>query len=363
MNTQKSKIEWIDALKVVTMLLVIVGHCTYLSISTPYGGTPYANCPFGGEHSLSIKALTFLSTFIYSFHMPLFMSISGMCLWLSLRKNPTFGQFVKKKVKRLLIPFLCATFLYAVPIKYLSGYYVHSPNVIKDILLGQVMLLGNSHLWYVMSLFEIFLGYYLIERTKVKKGITFWGALVIVSWIGKYIEGHFNLLGLGAAMKHLLFFAIGYNLFPWLNKMDLPNLRKPAFGLFITLLLSGVSLVSNHLGFAGKGLNYMLLPISALIGGGSTVLIVKHLCKKIQAFPFYALFKRNTYGLYLYSDPLNYPLIYCVFMKIGTSIYVENISYISLFVLRFLVTTLGAFAVIFILGRVKKIFEENKMHA
>lgn len=353
MNTQKRNIEWIDALKVVTMLLVIIGHCTYLSISTSYGGTPYANCQFEGEQSWTAKALLVLSTFIYSFHMPLFMSISGMCLRLSLGKNPTWGQFVRKKGKRLLVPFLCVTFLYAVPIKYLSGYYALSTNITKDILLGQVLLLGNSHLWYVMSLFEIFLAYYLVERRKVKKGVTFWVVLMLVSWIGKYLEGHFNILGLGAAMKHLLFFAIGYNVFPWLSKVNIPNIKKPVLGLFITFLLSGINIASSHLGVAGKSLNYMLLPVAALIGGGSTTLIIKHLCNKIQAFPFYTLFKRNTYGLYLYSDPLNYPLIYCAYMKSGTSIYIENISYISLFVLRFLGTTLGAFAVIFILGKIK----------
>ena len=363
MSTQKRNIEWIDALKVVTMLLVIIGHCTYLSISTSYGGTPYANCQFEGEQSLTAKALLVLSTFIYSFHMPLFMSISGMCLRLSLGKNPTWGQFVRKKGKRLLVPFLCVTFLYAVPIKYLSGYYALSTNITKDILLGQVLLLGNSHLWYVMSLFEIFLVYYLIERSKIKKGVVFWAVLVIISWIGAYLERHFNILGLGAAMKHLLFFSIGYNVFPWLNKMDIPNLRKPALGLFITLLLSGLSIASDHFGITGKGLNYILLPVSALVGGGSITLIVKHLCNKVQTFPLYKLFKRNTYELYLYSDPLNYPLIYFAFMKFGSLIYAENMSYFSLFVLRFFVTTLGAFAVIFILNKIKQICGINRTHA
>lgn len=360
---KKITIEWIDALKIVAMLLVIIGHCIYLSISTPYGGTPYANCLYKGEHSLTLKAFAVLSMFIYSFHMPLFMSISGMCLRLSLRKNQTWGQFARKKAKRLLVPFLCVTFLYAVPLKYLSGYFDLSQNVIKDIFLGQVLLLGNSHLWYVISLFEIFLVYYLIERSKVKKGITFWVVLVIVSWFGKYLEEHFNILGLGAAMKHLLFFAIGYNVFPWLNNVDVPNLRKPALGLFITLLLLGVSIVFNRLGIAGKSLSYILLPASALVGGCGTILIVKHFCERMQRLPLYTLFKRNTYGLYLYSDPLNYPLIHFVFERFGTSIYVENMGYFSLFVLRFLATTLGAFAVIFILDRMRNQFVVVRTHA
>lgn len=30
-------IEWIDFLKVIATLLVIIGHCTYYNIQSPYG--------------------------------------------------------------------------------------------------------------------------------------------------------------------------------------------------------------------------------------------------------------------------------------------------------------------------------------
>ena len=50
------RIEWIDAAKVVGILLMILGHCKYV------GAVPY------------------LCMAIYSFHMPLFFIISGMFL-------------------------------------------------------------------------------------------------------------------------------------------------------------------------------------------------------------------------------------------------------------------------------------------
>ena len=34
-------IAWIDDAKTLTMLLVIVGHCTYVNLVTPYGGISY----------------------------------------------------------------------------------------------------------------------------------------------------------------------------------------------------------------------------------------------------------------------------------------------------------------------------------
>lgn len=36
-----ARIGWIDMLKCFTMVLVIIGHCTYFGIQSPYGGINY----------------------------------------------------------------------------------------------------------------------------------------------------------------------------------------------------------------------------------------------------------------------------------------------------------------------------------
>lgn len=155
-------VEWIDSLKVIATLLVIIGHCTYYNIQSPYGGINLLEYSCGS--SLTSKLINYLIGFIYTFHMPLFMAISGMCFFLSLQKREqSFSYLVKSKWKRLLIPFLGVSIFYSIPLKWLSGYWDNSANTLHDMLLGQLFLLGNTHLWYVFSLFWIFIIFYFIE--------------------------------------------------------------------------------------------------------------------------------------------------------------------------------------------------------
>ena len=81
------RIEWIDTAKMLTMFLVIIGHCNYYTIATPYGGIYYSEQINGDDFSLTYRCLGYLVAFIYSFHMPLFMALSGMLFSLSMKKK------------------------------------------------------------------------------------------------------------------------------------------------------------------------------------------------------------------------------------------------------------------------------------
>lgn len=106
------RIGWIDMLRVFTMILVVMGHCTYYTIWTPYGGISYGMFE---EKSFVFNSLSLLSGFFYSFHMPLFMAVSGACF--SFSKKIDFAEMLKKKSHRLLLPFLLTTTFLAVPLK------------------------------------------------------------------------------------------------------------------------------------------------------------------------------------------------------------------------------------------------------
>ena len=262
--------EWIDALKVVTMLLVIIGHCGYLIIDTKYGGTSYSHVEMGNP-SLIYITIEFLVKFIYTFHMPLFMAISGMCFSFSLKKWPSIMQLVNNKVHRLLFPFIGVTILYSVPIKYFSGYYDYSDNILHDIFAGQLLLMGNSHLWYVVSLFEIFIMYSIIERYNIPKNKWFWITLLLISWVGRRTEAICPFLGIGGAMKHLFFFALGFNYFSKLNTIDILSIKKPLLGLLFTLALFFTNTQISKFGLSGKVIGYFLFTLMAVIGGGAVL--------------------------------------------------------------------------------------------
>jgi acyltransferase len=74
----KDKIHWIDNLKTLGILAVILGH-----IASPLGN------------------------FIYSWHMPLFFILAGFFIKFDL----TIKEFIKKDFKRLMIPYFIFTFI------------------------------------------------------------------------------------------------------------------------------------------------------------------------------------------------------------------------------------------------------------
>lgn len=215
---QNKHILWIDDARTLTMLLVIIGHCTYTNLMTPYGGVDYFSDISPTDYSFGEKLLNTMVGFIYTFHMPLFMMLSGACFSLTIHKVAGLKAFVGNKVRRLLVPFLFTTLLLSVPLKYMSGYYSESVNVLEDIVLGQFLLMGNSHLWFVASLFWIFLMYYGLHQKHLTDKRWFLPSLVGVSIVATYFTNKgIEFLGILAAFKHLVYFAFG---FKHLRKLD-----------------------------------------------------------------------------------------------------------------------------------------------
>lgn len=162
----REQIKEYDVLRVIVTFLVIIGHCTYATIETnTYGIWDYSAYTASGLslfYQLSSKAVAL----IYTFHMPLYMMLSGALFRYT---NYTGGynslrDLISIKAKKLLIPFFVVTLCYVVPLKMLSGYYAGSTNLWTDILVGQVLLEGNNHLWFLPALFAIFLMVYFANR-------------------------------------------------------------------------------------------------------------------------------------------------------------------------------------------------------
>ena len=80
----KKRVEWIDSLRGLAMFLVILGHSFYIRNNK-------------------------IRNYLYSFHMPLFFFISGLT---TKRKDISFIEFIKKKAKNLLLPYLFLNIYY-----------------------------------------------------------------------------------------------------------------------------------------------------------------------------------------------------------------------------------------------------------
>lgn len=143
-NTQTDRIPYISTARVIGILLVVIGH----------------SYPFG------VPIPTFLDqirNFIYSFHMPLFIFISG---YLAARSKKTGASYIANRAKRLMIPYfvlsVAAFFPKAMVQQYTNntveiswGFFLKSELIPRDNIWG--------HFWFLpviffFSVFSAFLG-------------------------------------------------------------------------------------------------------------------------------------------------------------------------------------------------------------
>ena len=145
-----------DFLKTMAILMVVIGHTTIL---------------------FDTAICSAITRIIYLFHMPLFMAMSGAVYGIGRDKGKyeELLPFFKNKVLRLLIPYLFA------------GLCVLAPALIG---LGKMTVngaycgiaIGNDcrHLWFLLSLFQIFMIAWVLEKIKVPTLLSFIGAVLLV---------------------------------------------------------------------------------------------------------------------------------------------------------------------------------------
>ena len=124
----KKRIEWIDILRGVAIIFVIIGHLTY----------------FPGNNALKEA--------IYSFHMALFFVLAGCTTNLSY-KNASLWQFVKKKSVALLLPYTVWNFL---PLPYPGLDVLSNYNFVERF---EIFVSGRCNnggaFWFLLTLFAL----------------------------------------------------------------------------------------------------------------------------------------------------------------------------------------------------------------
>lgn len=150
-----NRIHWIDFAKGIAILLVVLGHVSFLPEPIHAG--------------------------IYSFHMPLFFFLSGLLLF---RKKEAFGPFSLKKLRTLIGPyyvFLAAQFI------VFYGAYKLGFNHAGQYLPGWPSLLGQSELWFLFVLFfiQLFLFPFYQSNASLKKAVGGGILLILVVFLLK----------------------------------------------------------------------------------------------------------------------------------------------------------------------------------
>lgn len=189
-DIQQGRVEWVDILKGVAIILVVLGHISY-------------RCPH-------------LKEFIYSFHMPLFFTLAGCAAHISMQRSRSIGVFIGKRAIGLMVPYV--VWLLSSPLIFGYAEQWRNYNLQEAI---HCILTGNVACWFLICLFTLQLYYALYTWTskKVKAG---WVCILIAGgiYVGSFLihrrwgwmhgdAGYWDLQFLTSAYKNLPAFALG----------------------------------------------------------------------------------------------------------------------------------------------------------
>ena len=125
----------IEIVRAIAIILVVIGHYSP------------DNAPLWYDSLLK---------FIYSFHMPVFLFISGF-IYIATKKEESYLSFLLKKVKRLLIPYF-STSVIIISIKLFSqgNAYLENPVTLNSYFEIFYLPAAGYFLWFIIALWWMF---------------------------------------------------------------------------------------------------------------------------------------------------------------------------------------------------------------
>lgn len=204
------RIQYIDIAKGIGILLVVIGHC--------------------------INSLSFLGKWIWSFHMPLFFVISGLCFNPS--KNTLFVPFFLKKTRTLLLPLVIFSIL-MVAIKSVIFPSEFNFATLK-------MNFPDAAYWFIFVLFLSEILFFSIDKitnNQYLKFILLFLCLIIGKLLNIYhIYFPYNLCSIFACT---FFYGIG-NIFRTTIHSILNNINTNGKSIIVSIILLLIPAVSVY---------------------------------------------------------------------------------------------------------------------
>lgn len=141
------KIEYrINNIRALAILIVIFGHSIIL----------YSSSWSLYETMQTSPILDNVKKVINLFQMPLFFSLSGYLFTFS-KTRPFMDKVFVKKLRRIILPFIFIGALWMIPIKMFVNYSGYQNCSYLQALYRMIINQENGHLWYLPTLFFLFL--------------------------------------------------------------------------------------------------------------------------------------------------------------------------------------------------------------
>lgn len=316
MKDEENRIVFIDQCKAFGMVLVIVGH-----LSTP----------------------SYINSFIYSFHMPLFFILAGMTTNTQKILDSSLKDYAKKTVANYLIPYFWLQFtclpLYFIRIQYLQGMDFSLMETCRGMIVGNARLyqFPVSATWFVLTMFLSRLIFAVIVKvSEGKPSLILILALIcsLVSFTQKDIDYPWHYTVSFAAVLFLYF---GNRMMTWYKNSGEELIKKLGFlktvpiaalflciGLVCVLSNHGLSMNMNNFGHRDSILLYYAMSIFLSL---ALILFVIQL----PAISFFCFVGRNTL-LYMALQGELIKIVYQIFPSWQENYVISIMAAIALFV-------------------------------
>lgn len=290
---QNKYLEKIDIARGIAVLLVIMGHGIsdiYLSSMETY--------TIAGKWIFDL---------IYSFHMPLFVFLSGYCNYkvVSLKDKGSRAIFLNRRFQRLMVPYLVWGVLY-VFLDIIGGNYTWHQFNLRRYLID--LICGDNANWQLWTLYTLFLCVcisvllFSVCRLSVKWVTIISGIIFLIRVIIDEIHGlpywlFITIIGFGT--MYFFFFCLGI----WIRlegkskKSDLPTT-----GWLIAIALLGLNAYGGTYFYYNMGLP---TDWTKILGAPLGIYLVWNLSdwiKKKQWKKYFLFLGKNCMTIYIFAN-------------------------------------------------------------
>ncbi len=295
----RDRVPWIETAKGIGILLVVSGHAPRDIMRIQY------------------PAIDFAYFFIYTFHMHFFFFLSGFVYEIRDSGNKGAAEFIKGKIRTLLVPWGLFTMLvYALvwmmdQIPAIAG--ILAGTFLEGMQPGRYLLLGLqgsnpycTHIWYMYVLFLIqllvFLFHKLFQRLSKKETVP------LKMWIGLEIAAALCLIFFPVNVPvasqvegYILYYIWGIIccrrrgdqklcIFPW---------------MFIGIIICIVNVTAIDMGMCENGsVKYFIYLLQVFVGASLMILLLTALSQSLQKQGRWIQWLgRNSFAIYLFHQP------------------------------------------------------------
>ena len=345
MKNNKTKWEFVDALKFTVILAIVLNH----GIQYKWNAYKYITNAFQNP------ALIFASGLIFSF-----------CI-VDLGKYQTFHEVLNKKSRRLIVPYVLTAFLYYLPLRKAASIVTKANDAFSRPVLqiGLDFLLGeqSDHLWFIYALFFMYLVIYPIVASKnFSKNIPVQISILFITFAMNLVATKVSVtvFCLNKIMLYLVFFVGGYlfNLYAKDIFSEKQKRLRIILVVFAIIVVAIIDYLDHRVGYLPK-MQYAGSLASSLLFAGMEIfkqfgliyilfVVIDYLYAETVLFsnPFVAYLSKNSFRIYLFHQPL-----VKVFLKLLPAATSDSINFLRSVCIAVLSAT-GALVVSFVLDRV-----------